>query len=86
MQNVITQTRPFPSWAAVLAGLLAIIAATFVVLYLNAQAGTQSATRSLTPVVTPSVGSELVRHNTSERNAVSEPPSNPGSLHQSGPR
>ena len=73
MQNVNTQTRPFPSWAAIAAALLTTIAAAVLVLYLSTQLGHQTVSSSSAPVVTKSVGSELVQQNTSDRNAASAP-------------
>lgn len=86
MQNARTQARPFPSSAAIAAGLLAIIAAAVLLLYFSTQLGHAAVRTSSGPVVTQSVGSELVRQNTSERNAVSGQPSDPGVLRPHGPR
>jgi hypothetical protein len=85
MQNVSTQTRPFPSWAAIAAGLLALVAAAVLLVYF-AQLGHQSPTTSSATAVTKSAGSELVRHNTSERNGVPEQPVDMRALRQYGPR
>jgi hypothetical protein len=86
MQNVRTQTRLFPSWAAIAAGLLTIVAAAILVLYFSAQLGHGNVTSSSAPAVTKSAGSELVQHNTSERNALPTPEPDRGALRLHGPK
>jgi hypothetical protein len=85
MQNVRSQTQPFPSWAAIAAGLLAILAAAILVLYFSGALGHSSASAGSAPVVTKSTGSELVQHNASERGVVTQP-TDPGTLRTRGPR
>ena len=86
MQNVRSQSRPLPSWAAIGAALLTIVAAAILVLYFSAQLGHGSVTSSSASGVTKSAGSELVQHNTSERNGVPIPEPDRGALRLHGPK
>ena len=85
MQNVGIPTRPFPSAAVIAGALTAIIATVVLMAYGGAQLGSRSTSASSAPVVTKSVGSQLVRHNASERSGAPEQPSEPV-LRLHGPR
>ena len=85
MQNVSADTREFPSWASIAAGLLTIIAAVVLLLFFSIQLSHQGVSKSSTPVVTKSAGSQQVQHSASERAADPAPEPDRGALVR-GPR